>query len=72
LRKEGDAARFKIRAASPFSPRLPSLDRQRQVVAYLDGLREKGEELSRIQTAASEELQAVMPAILDRAFKGEL
>ncbi len=52
--------------------KLPPLDEQRRIVAYLDGLQAKVNALRELQSASGEELSALMPSILDRAFKGEL
>jgi hypothetical protein len=65
-----------------------SLDQQRPIVAYLDGLQAKVNALpahafGRLQSASGEELfppfhfgdasqSALMPSVLDRAFRGEL
>ena len=43
-----------------------------RVVAYLDGLQAKVNALRELQSATEEELSALMPSVLDRAFKGEL
>ncbi len=51
---------------------LPPLDEQRQMVAYLDGLQAKVNALRELQSTSGEELSALMPSILDKAFKGEL
>jgi type I restriction enzyme, S subunit len=51
---------------------LPPLDKQRRIVAYLDGLQAKVNVLRELQSASGEELSALMPSILDKAFKGEL
>lgn len=51
---------------------LPPLDEQRRMVAYLDGLQAKVNALRELQSASGEELSALMPSILDKAFKGEL
>jgi type I restriction enzyme, S subunit len=55
------------------------LDEQRRIVAYLDGLYPDGHlrqakvnALRELQSASGEELSALMPSVLDRAFKGEL
>jgi type I restriction enzyme S subunit len=45
---------------------------QRRIVAYLDGLQAKVNALRQLQSAGGEELSALMPSILDRAFRGEL
>jgi type I restriction enzyme S subunit len=57
-------------AALPIS--LPPLDEQRHIVAYLDGLQTKVNALRVLQASTSEELSALMPSILDKAFKGNL
>jgi type I restriction enzyme S subunit len=51
---------------------LPSREEQRRIVAYLDGLQAKVDQVKRLQAESAAELDALLPAILDRAFKGEL
>ena len=51
---------------------LPDLAVQRHVVAELDTLQAKVDELKRLQAETRAELDALMPSILDRAFKGDL
>jgi type I restriction enzyme, S subunit len=51
---------------------LPTLDEQKQVVTYLDNLHAGINELRRLQAETAAELDALLPSILDRAFKGEL
>jgi len=55
------------------------LDKQRCIVAYLDSfplswdLRQaRLASLRELQSATGEELSALLPSVLDRAFKGEL
>jgi len=55
-----------------FSIPLPPLPEQRRVVAYLDDLRAKVDALKRLQAETAAELDAMLPSILDKAFKGEL
>jgi type I restriction enzyme S subunit len=52
--------------------KLPSLDEQRRIVAYLDSVQARLASLQELQSATGEELSALMPSILDKAFKGEL
>ena len=52
-------------------PLLP-LGEQRRIVMYLDGLAAKVDALKRLQADTSVELNALMPSILDKAFRGEL
>jgi type I restriction enzyme S subunit len=51
---------------------LPPLPEQRRIVAELDALQTQVDALKRLQAETSAELDALLPAVLDRAFKGEL
>jgi type I restriction enzyme S subunit len=51
---------------------LPSIPEQRRIVAELDALQSEMDALKRLQAETAAELDALLPAILDRAFKGEL
>jgi type I restriction enzyme, S subunit len=50
----------------------PDIQTQRRIVAYLDNLQAKVDALKRLQTETAAELGALLPSILDKAFKGEL
>jgi type I restriction enzyme S subunit len=52
--------------------RIPPLAEQRRIVAYLDGFQAQVDVLKRLQAETAAELDALLPAILDRAFKGGL
>ncbi len=52
-------------------PKTPVAE-QRRIVAYLDDLQAKVDRLKALQAQSAAELDALLPAILDRAFKGEL
>jgi type I restriction enzyme S subunit len=52
-------------------PILP-LPEQRRIVAYLNSLQAKMDELKRLQAETEKEIEELVPSILDRAFKGEL
>jgi type I restriction enzyme S subunit len=72
--KKTTAAQPKLalhRIASTSLP-LPARDEQRRIVAYLDGLQSKVDALKRLQEETSKKLDALLPSILDKAFKGEL
>ena len=43
-----------------------------RIVAELDALQAEVDALKRLQTETATELDALLPAILDRAIKGEL
>jgi len=45
---------------------------QRSMVAYLDSVQTRLVALRELQSATGEELSALLPSVLDRAFKGEL
>jgi type I restriction enzyme S subunit len=51
---------------------LPSLPEQRRIVAELDALQAEVDALKRLQAETAAELDALLPSILDKAFKGEL
>ncbi len=48
------------------------LPEKHRIVAYLDKLQPKVEALKRLQAETATELDALLPSILDKAFKGEL
>ncbi len=52
--------------------RIPSMDEQQRIVAYLDELQAIADTVKRLQTETQVELDALLPAVLDRAFRGEL
>jgi type I restriction enzyme S subunit len=51
---------------------IPPISEQNHIVAYLDDLQAQMDELTALQDAAQAELDALLPSVLDRAFKGEL
>jgi type I restriction enzyme S subunit len=55
-----------------FELAYPEKVEQRRLVAYLDGLAVKVEALVRLQAETAAKLDALLPSILDKAFKGEL
>ncbi|HBR22071.1 MAG TPA: hypothetical protein DD713_05815 [Nitrospiraceae bacterium] len=57
--------------AFPFPAKTPLSD-QRRIIEYLDSLQSKVDELKKLQSETQKELNALMPSILDKAFKGEL
>jgi type I restriction enzyme, S subunit len=50
---------------------LPCLADQQRIVEYLDSLQPKVDALMRLQAETAAELDTLLPAILDRAFRGE-
>jgi type I restriction enzyme S subunit len=51
---------------------LPPLPEQRRIVAELDALQTEVDALKRLQAETAIKLDALLPSILDKAFKGEL
>ena len=51
---------------------LPALPEQRRIVAELDALQTEVDALKRLQAETAAELDALLPSILDKGFKGEL
>lgn len=51
---------------------VPPLIEQQRILTYLQSLGNKVKELERLQTETAAELDALLPSILDWAFKGEL
>ena len=51
---------------------LPPLSEQQRIVTYLDELQAKVDSLYMMQAQVSAQLDAMLPSILDKAFKGEL
>jgi type I restriction enzyme S subunit len=51
---------------------LPSLSEQRRIIAFLDNLQVIVNRLKRLHSETAGELDAMLPSILGKAFKGEL
>ena len=51
---------------------VPPLEEQRRIVAYLDDLQAGVDALKQLQAQTQRELDALLPSVLDKAFKGEL
>jgi len=60
------------RQLKAFTVICPPLEEQRRLVAYLDGLQAHASVLRAAQSETEKELSALMPSVLDQAFKGEL
>ncbi len=57
---------------SSISIPVPSIPEQLRIVAYLDDLQAKVDTVKKLQEESEQELNALMPSILSRAFAGEL
>ena len=51
---------------------LPPLEEQQRIVAYLDSINEHAQKLVSLYEEQEKELEQLFPAVLDRAFRGEL
>jgi type I restriction enzyme S subunit len=51
---------------------VPDLPAQRRIVAELDALQAEVDKLKALQAETAAELDALLPSILDKAFRGEL
>ena len=51
---------------------VPSLAEQRRITAKLDTLQTELDKLKHLQVETAAEFDALLPSILDKAFKGEL
>jgi type I restriction enzyme, S subunit len=51
---------------------LPPISEQRRIVTEVDALQEEVDAVKRLQAETAAELDALLPALLDRAFKGQL
>ncbi len=51
---------------------LPPLEEQKRIVAYLDRISERAQKLVKLYEEREKELEQLFPAILDRAFRGEV
>ena len=60
------------RKISPLEIPIPSKKEQRRIVTYLDDLQAKVDSLKDLQAETTAELDALLPSILDKAFKGKL
>lgn len=60
------------RRIGEFEISYPSYDEQRRISEYLDDLQSKINSLRNLQSETEKELNAILPSVLDKAFKGEL
>jgi len=61
-----------LRAIRELPIPVPPLPEQRGIVADLDALQAQVDALKKLQSKTAAELDALLPSILDKAFKGEL
>lgn len=67
-----DTRKFETKKLLGTNVVVPPLSEQRRIMAELDALHAEVVALMRLQSETSAELDALLPAILDRAFQGKL
>ena len=67
-----DTRKFRTDKLLGTSILVPPIAEQRRIVAELDALQFQVDALKRLQSETAAELDALLPSILDKAFKGEL
>lgn len=67
-----DTRKLQTDALLQFEIPVPPLRDQHRIVAYLDELQAKVDALKTLQEKTAAELDALLPSILDKAFRGEL
>jgi type I restriction enzyme S subunit len=72
LSKGSASPHLNIGAIRKFQIVLPTLAEQLRIVDYLDDLQSKVDSLKRLQNETDYELNAMLPSILDKAFRGDL
>lgn len=64
--------RISWKSLQKFKIPLPPLEEQKRIVAYLDSIRECAQRLVKLYEEREKELERLFPAILDRAFRGDV
>ncbi len=72
LSKGSASPHLNIGALKRFTFRLPLLSQQQRIAGELDALQSQVDALKSLQAETATELGALLPSILDRAFKGDL
>ena len=71
-RSSHDTRKLRTEKLMAFSIPVPPLEEQRCILAELDAVQAKLNAVKSLQEETTAELDAMLPAILDKAFKGEL
>jgi type I restriction enzyme S subunit len=72
LSKGSASPHLNIGALRKFPLKVPPLDQQHHIVSELDSLQAQVDAVKSLQNQTAAELDAMLPAILDKAFRGEL
>ena len=72
LSKGSASPHLNIGALRRFNLVLPPVPEQRRIVSELDALQAEVDALKGLQAETATQLDGLLPAILDKAFKGEL
>jgi type I restriction enzyme S subunit len=67
-----DTRKLETQKLLNFKIPVPSISEQRRIVAYLDEIQTKVNEMKQLREQGLKELDTLLPSILDKAFKGEL
>jgi type I restriction enzyme S subunit len=57
---------------NPMQIPVPPLEEQNRIISHLDQLQARADSLKKLQSETAAELDALMPSILDNAFRGEM
>jgi type I restriction enzyme S subunit len=71
-RSTHDTRKLETPKLCDFAIPVPPISEQQVIVAYLDGLQAKVDAVKALQARTQAELDALLPSLLDRAFRGEL
>jgi type I restriction enzyme S subunit len=72
LGKGHSQGNLNLKLLRQFDVPLPSLSEQHSIVSELDELQEQVDTMKRLQGETTAELDALLPSILDKAFRGDL
>ncbi|HEY9660609.1 MAG TPA: restriction endonuclease subunit S [Allocoleopsis sp.] len=71
-RSSHDTRKLQTSNLLDFKIPVPSVEEQQQIITHLEQLQAKVSELKKLQAQTATELDALLPSMLDKAFKGEL
>jgi len=72
IQEDGGLPQINKKHLDPLMISVPDKTEQRRIVDYLNGLRNKADQLKKHQTEVDTELESFLPALLAKAFRGEL
>ncbi len=72
LGKSHSQGNLNLKLLRGFKVPVPSIPEQSRIVSELDAIRAQVDSIKQLQTETAVEFDALLPSVLDRAFKGEL